>query len=175
VLTNRLARIIDRSRVLEDRLDVAYSDPYLNELDVLYRRSHLIKCRSSVDRLRPVCLSLPCCSSAISPTSASTNTLPACSWSVCCLVGSFVALLREIFIASAWMRSSATSAASVKLFCEYIMHDYQRPPTLYRYGVREDLELALTQGQFILRPASHCLTLSFSQGPSCSSCSRPDA
>jgi hypothetical protein len=42
VLTNRLARIIDRSRVLEDRLDVAYSDPYLNELDVLYRRSHLI-------------------------------------------------------------------------------------------------------------------------------------
>ncbi|MYN38136.1 hypothetical protein GTP55_01995 [Duganella sp. FT109W] len=43
------------------------------------------------------------------------------------------------------------------------MHDYQRPPTLYRYGVREDLELALTQGQFILRPASNCLTLSFSQ------------
>ncbi|MET0320323.1 MAG: hypothetical protein ABW069_06340 [Duganella sp.] len=43
------------------------------------------------------------------------------------------------------------------------MHDYQRPPTLYRYGVREDLELALTQGQFILRPASHCLTLSLSQ------------
>ena len=26
VLTNRLARIIDRSRVLEDRLDVGYSD-----------------------------------------------------------------------------------------------------------------------------------------------------
>lgn len=43
------------------------------------------------------------------------------------------------------------------------MHDYQRPPTLYRYGVREDLELALSQGQFILRPAAHCLTLSFSQ------------
>jgi len=37
------------------------------------------------------------------------------------------------------------------------MHDYQRPPTLHRYGVREDLELALTQGQFIL------MTLSFSQ------------
>ncbi|TFW24024.1 hypothetical protein [Duganella callida] len=43
------------------------------------------------------------------------------------------------------------------------MHDYQRPPTLYRYGVREDLELALSQGQFILVPASNCLTLSFSQ------------
>ena len=36
VLTNRLARIIDRSRVLEDRLDIGYSDVYLNELDVLY-------------------------------------------------------------------------------------------------------------------------------------------
>ncbi|MGV7211094.1 hypothetical protein ACLB1G_24935 [Oxalobacteraceae bacterium A2-2] len=43
------------------------------------------------------------------------------------------------------------------------MHDYQRPPTLYRYGVREDLELALAQGQFVLRPAAGCLTLSFSQ------------
>ncbi|MFA9218066.1 MAG: hypothetical protein ACEQSK_13310 [Sphingomonadaceae bacterium] len=43
------------------------------------------------------------------------------------------------------------------------MHDYQRPPTLYRYGVREDLELSLKEGQFILRPAASCLTLSFSQ------------
>lgn len=43
------------------------------------------------------------------------------------------------------------------------MHDYQRPPTLHRYGVKEDLELALSQGQFILRPASSCLTLSFSK------------
>ncbi|MYN46347.1 hypothetical protein GTP23_14945 [Pseudoduganella sp. FT93W] len=43
------------------------------------------------------------------------------------------------------------------------MHDYQRPPTLYRYGIHEDLELALTQGQFILTPAASCLTLSFSQ------------
>src|SRR5438034_9702736 len=42
VLLNRLARIIDRSRVLEERLDVAYNDIYMNELDVLYRRSHLI-------------------------------------------------------------------------------------------------------------------------------------
>lgn len=43
------------------------------------------------------------------------------------------------------------------------MHDYQRPPTLYRYGIRSDLELSLTQGQFILMPAAQCLTLSFSQ------------
>jgi hypothetical protein len=43
------------------------------------------------------------------------------------------------------------------------MHDYQRPPTLHRYGQRSELELALTLGQFRLTPASQCLTLSFSQ------------
>ncbi|MFT5642743.1 MAG: hypothetical protein ACI83P_000271 [Janthinobacterium sp.] len=43
------------------------------------------------------------------------------------------------------------------------MHDYQRPPTLYRYGERHALELALTLGQFRLIPAANCLTLSFSQ------------
>src|ERR1700712_1769894 len=43
------------------------------------------------------------------------------------------------------------------------MHDYQRPPTLYRYGRRSDLELALSLGQFRLTPAASCLTLSFSQ------------
>ena len=43
------------------------------------------------------------------------------------------------------------------------MHDYQRPPTLHRYGQRSDLELALKLGQFRLVPAGNCLTLSFSQ------------
>jgi hypothetical protein len=43
------------------------------------------------------------------------------------------------------------------------MHDYQRPPTLHRYGLRSDLELALKLGQFRLIPAANCLTLSFSQ------------
>ena len=43
------------------------------------------------------------------------------------------------------------------------MHDYQRPPTLHRYGQRSELELALTLGQFRLTPAANCLTLSFSQ------------
>ena len=37
VLTNRLARIIDRSRVLEDRLEVAHDERYMSELDMLYR------------------------------------------------------------------------------------------------------------------------------------------
>jgi hypothetical protein len=40
------------------------------------------------------------------------------------------------------------------------MHDYQRPPTLYRYGQRADLEQALRAGQFQLVPARSFLTLS---------------
>src|SRR5690349_16493675 len=43
------------------------------------------------------------------------------------------------------------------------MHDYQRPPTLHRYGMRSDLEQALSAGQFRLLPANGFLTLSFSQ------------
>jgi len=42
------------------------------------------------------------------------------------------------------------------------MHDYQRPPTLHRYGMRTDLEQALSAGQFRLLPANGFLTLSFS-------------
>lgn len=43
------------------------------------------------------------------------------------------------------------------------MHDYQRPPTLHRYGPRAELETALKEGQFVLRPVDAFLTLSFSQ------------
>ena len=43
------------------------------------------------------------------------------------------------------------------------MHDYKRPPTLYRYAPQAELELALKLGQFRLVPANNCLTLSFSQ------------
>ena len=43
------------------------------------------------------------------------------------------------------------------------MHDYQRPPTLHRYGMRDELELALKEGQFRLQSAGGFLTVSFSQ------------
>ena len=43
------------------------------------------------------------------------------------------------------------------------MHDYQRPPTLYYYGQRAELEQALAVGQFRLFPANNCLTIGFSQ------------
>ena len=42
------------------------------------------------------------------------------------------------------------------------MHTYQRPATLYRYSEQHLLERALKLGQFRLRPAAPCLTLSFS-------------
>ena len=108
VLTNRLARIIDRSRVLEDRLDVAYSDPYLNELDVLYRRSHLINMSIF---LSTACGLFVCVIVAMLFLGDITNLgldkyiAGMLVVAVICLVGSFVSLLREIYIASNWMRS----------------------------------------------------------------------
>ena len=43
------------------------------------------------------------------------------------------------------------------------MHDYQRPPTLHLYGMRDELELALSAGQFRLTPSNGFLTVSFSR------------
>jgi hypothetical protein len=43
------------------------------------------------------------------------------------------------------------------------MHDYQRPPTLHRYGMRAELEAALKSGQFRLIPSGQFLTVAFSQ------------
>ena len=108
VLINRLARIIDRSRVLEDRLDIGYSDVYLNELDVLYRRSHLINYAIT---LSTSCGLLICLVIAMlflgDITSIPLEKYIAGMFVVAmiCLICSFVYLLREIFIASAAMRS----------------------------------------------------------------------
>lgn len=43
------------------------------------------------------------------------------------------------------------------------MHDYKRPPTLYRYSLRSELELSLKEGAFMLVSANNFLTLSFSR------------
>ena len=108
VLTNRLARIIDRSRVLEDRLDIGYSDNYINELDVLYRRSHLI---NTAITLSTACGLLICLVIAMlflgDITNISLDKYIAGMFvlAMVALIGSFCYLLREIFIASASMRS----------------------------------------------------------------------
>lgn len=107
VLTNRLARIIDRSRVLEDRLDVGYSDLYLNELDTLYRRSHLINFSIT---LATACGLLICLLISMlflgDITNIALDKYIAGMFvaALICLIGSFVYLLREIFIASSAMR-----------------------------------------------------------------------
>ncbi|NRR33157.1 DUF2721 domain-containing protein [Oxalobacteraceae bacterium] len=108
VLTNRLARIIDRSRVLEERLDVGYSDIYLNELDTLYRRSHLINFSIT---LSTACGLLICLLISMlflgDITNIALDKYIAGMFvaALVCLIGSFVYLLREIFIASSAMRS----------------------------------------------------------------------
>ncbi len=108
VLLNRLARIIDRSRVLEERLDVAYNDTYMNELDVLYRRSHLINVAIA---LSTACGLFVCLVVALLFVGDATN-VPLDKYiaglfiaAMICLIGNFGYLLREIFIASTFMRA----------------------------------------------------------------------
>ena len=108
VLTNRLARIIDRSRVLEDRLDIGHNDAHMDELDVLYRRWHLI---NSAITLSTACGLLICLVIAMLFLGDTTN-LPLDKYiaalfvlSMITLIGSFVYLLREIFVASVTLRA----------------------------------------------------------------------
>ena len=103
VLTNRLARIIDRSRALEDRLDIAYSDTYLDELDTLFRRTHLINYSIT---LSTACGLLICLVIAMLFLGDTLNLAldkyiaAFFVFAMLALIGSFVYLQREIFIAS---------------------------------------------------------------------------
>ncbi len=107
VLTTRLARIIDRSRVLEDRLEIGLSESYLEELEVLYVRSHLINYAIT---LATGCALMICLVIALLFLGDTTN-LPLDKYiaalfvfAMVALIGSLVYFLREIFIASSHMR-----------------------------------------------------------------------
>jgi hypothetical protein len=107
VLTNRLARIIDRTRVLEDRLRTAPNAEYSEELEVLYRRSHLINYAITSST---ACGLLICLVIAMLFLSDVTN-VPLAQviaaffvLAMMSLISSFVNLLREIFIAARTMR-----------------------------------------------------------------------
>ncbi len=107
VLTNRLARIIDRTRVLEDRLRGGPNLEYSSELEVLYTRSHLINYAITSST---ACGLLVCLVIAMLFLGDTTN-LPldryiAASFvlAMIALISSFVCLLREIFIAAGHMR-----------------------------------------------------------------------
>jgi len=108
VLTNRLARIIDRTRALEDRLDLAHHDAYMDEIDILYRRWHLINLAIT---LSTACGLLICLVIAMLFLGDTTN-LPLDRYiaglfviAMVCLIGSFMYLLREIFVASSTLRA----------------------------------------------------------------------
>jgi hypothetical protein len=108
VLTNRLARIIDRSRTLEDRLDIAHNDAFMDELDVLFRRSHLINVAIT---LSTACGLLVCLVIAMLFLGDTTD-LPLGKFiaaffvlGMASLIGSFVFLLREILVASKSLRA----------------------------------------------------------------------
>lgn len=106
VLTNRLARIIDRSRVLEDRVrGNAAVDPAEahDELAALYQRATLI---NRAITLSTACGLLVCVVIAALFIGAAANVDLATFIAVCfvvgmfSLIGSFVYLLREIFVAT---------------------------------------------------------------------------
>ena len=106
VLTNRLARIIDRSRVLEDRLGVSGGAGFAeahSELLTLYRRAHLI---NRAITLSTCCGLLVCVVIAALFIGDALNLALAKFIALCfvigmfSLIGSFVYLLREIFVAT---------------------------------------------------------------------------
>ena len=105
VLTNRLARIIDRSRVLEERIETAPEaghEAAHRELEALYRRATLI---NRAITLSTACGLLVCLVIATLFIGAAVDVNLATFIAVCfvagmfSLIGSFVYLLREIFVA----------------------------------------------------------------------------
>lgn len=106
VLTNRLARIIDRSRVMETRMHESESDVRAEayaELETLYRRAHLI---NRAITLSTSCALLVCVVIATLFIGDALNLGLATFIALCfvlgmfALIGSFVFFLREIFIAT---------------------------------------------------------------------------
>lgn len=106
VLTSRLARIIDRSRVLEDRLKGSGgaddSDTH-DELSTLFRRAHLINraITLSTSSALLVCVVIAALFIGDALNLGLANFIALCF--VLCmfsLIGSFVYLLREIFVAT---------------------------------------------------------------------------
>lgn len=106
VLTNRLARVIDRSRVLETRMNGPDSPERTEahaELEALYRRMHLI---NRAITLSTSCALLVCVVIAMLFIGSALNLALATFIATCfvlgmfALIGSFVYFLREIFIST---------------------------------------------------------------------------
>lgn len=108
VLTNRLGRIIDRSRVLEERLRSDDTRPAesMAEIQILYQRGYLI---NRAITLGTACALLVCLVIAALFVGAafrfSFNQFIAGLFilAMLSLIGSFIYLLREIFVATRMM------------------------------------------------------------------------
>jgi hypothetical protein len=106
VLTNRLARIVDRSRVLEERLpnaSQADQSAYVTELKTLYRRTHLINSAITLSTSSALLVCLVIATLFL----GSAFNLPIAKFiaslfvlAMLTLIGSFIYLLREIFVAT---------------------------------------------------------------------------
>lgn len=109
VLTNRLARIIDRSRVLEDRLDGGPDPLYQAELETLFRRSHLINIAITLSTACGLLICLVIAALFLGDTLGLrlTDFIAALFvLAMLALICSFIYLLKEIFIASKSLRLS---------------------------------------------------------------------
>jgi hypothetical protein len=106
VQTNRLARIVDRSRVLEERLWNGNTSPlqtsYEIELETLYQRIHLINraITLSTSSALLVCLVIATLFAEVSFSLALSKFIALLFvLAMFALIGSFIYLLREIFLA----------------------------------------------------------------------------
>lgn len=107
VLMNRLARIIDRTRVLKDELRAAPNPESREELDVLYKRWKLINYALTAST---ACGFLICVIIACLFLGDTTN-LPLDRYiagmfvlAMIALIASFIYLLREVFLSFRYMR-----------------------------------------------------------------------
>lgn len=106
VLTNRLARIIDRSRKLEDLVhhaDDAAKGEYLGEIATLYRRAHQINYAITLSTACALLVSLIIMALFIGDAlGLALDRMIALLFVVAMLslIGSYSFLLREIFIAT---------------------------------------------------------------------------
>ncbi|MDP3842631.1 MAG: DUF2721 domain-containing protein [Oxalobacteraceae bacterium] len=106
VLTNRLARIIDRSRGLEELLhhaDTADKTEYLAEIEILYRRAHQINYAITLSTACALLVSLIIVVLFLGDAlGLALDRLIAVLFVVAmlALIGSYSFLLREIFIAT---------------------------------------------------------------------------
>jgi hypothetical protein len=103
VLTNRLARIIDRSRILEERLELKHNPEYITELAVLYDRWHLIHHAITLSTTCGLMVCLVIASLFVGDTfNLAFGQFIAALFvlGMLALIGSFTFLLREIFVAT---------------------------------------------------------------------------